>query len=137
VKLYDCGRAPNARRVRIYLAEKGVTVPTEQVDLAATQHKSEAYTAINPMQRVPALALDDDPVIAEQWQSAAISKRCIHRWRCLAPAPAKWPRSRCGTALPNNTCSSPFPSVPSSAPRHEGTGGSSGGRRGRRQQAAG
>jgi glutathione S-transferase len=70
VKLYDWGRAPNARRVRIYLAEKDVTVPTEQVDLAATQHKSEAYTAINPMQREPARALDDDPVIAEQWQSA-------------------------------------------------------------------
>ena len=65
MKLYDFARAPNARRVRIYLAEKGITVPAEAVDLAAMQHKSEAYTAINPMQRVPALVLDDGTVIAE------------------------------------------------------------------------
>jgi glutathione S-transferase len=65
MKLYDYVRAPNARRVRIYLAEKGITVPTEAVDLAAMQHKSEAYTVINPMQRVPALVLDDGTVIAE------------------------------------------------------------------------
>jgi glutathione S-transferase len=66
MKLYDYVRAPNARRVRIYLAEKGITVPVEAVDMgAAMQHRSEAYTAINPMQRVPALVLDDGAVIAE------------------------------------------------------------------------
>jgi glutathione S-transferase len=65
MKFYDYVRAPNARRVRIYLAEKGITVPVEAVDFAAMQHKSEAYTAINPMQRVPALVLDDGTVIAE------------------------------------------------------------------------
>lgn len=65
MKLYDYVRAPNARRVRIYLAEKGITVPTEVVDLAAMAHKSEAFTAINPMQRVPVLVLDDGTVIAE------------------------------------------------------------------------
>jgi glutathione S-transferase len=65
MKLYDYARAPNARRVRIYLAEKGIAVPTEMVDLADMHQKSEAYTAINPMQRVPALVLDDGAVIAE------------------------------------------------------------------------
>jgi glutathione S-transferase len=65
MKLYDYVGAPNARRVRVYLAEKGITVPTEAVDLGAMQHKSEGYTAINPMQRVPALVLDDGTVIAE------------------------------------------------------------------------
>jgi glutathione S-transferase len=66
MKLYDYVRAPNARRVRIFLAEKGIKVPIETVDMgAAMQHKSEAYTAINPMQRVPALVLDDGTVIAE------------------------------------------------------------------------
>lgn len=65
MKLYDGGRAPNPRRVRIYLAEKGLTVPLEQVDLGALAHKSSAYTAINPVQRVPALALDDGTIIAE------------------------------------------------------------------------
>src|SRR5215468_3158031 len=65
MKLYDFGRAPNPRRVRIYLAEKGVTVPTEQIDLGAMQHKTKAYAAINPLQRVPALVLDDGVVITE------------------------------------------------------------------------
>jgi glutathione S-transferase len=64
MKLYDGGRAPNPRRVRIFLAEKGITVPTEQVNLGALEQRSEAYTAINPMQRVPALVLDDGTVIA-------------------------------------------------------------------------
>jgi glutathione S-transferase len=65
MKLYDFGRAPNPRRVRIFLAEKGIKVPSEQVDLGQLQQRSDAYTAINPMQRVPALMLDDGTVIAE------------------------------------------------------------------------
>jgi glutathione S-transferase len=65
MKLYDSGRAPNPRRVRIFLAEKGITVPAEQVDLAAQEQKSPAFTALNPLQRVPVLALDDGTVIAE------------------------------------------------------------------------
>ena len=59
MKLYDSARAPNPRRVRIFLAEKGISVPREQVDLGTMQHKSAAYTAINRLQRVPALVLDE------------------------------------------------------------------------------
>jgi len=65
MKLYDGGRAPNPRRVRIYLAEKGIALPIEQVDLGALEQKSAAFTAINPLQRVPALVLDDGTVITE------------------------------------------------------------------------
>ncbi|MEX0751546.1 MAG: glutathione S-transferase N-terminal domain-containing protein, partial [Xanthobacteraceae bacterium] len=65
MKLYDSNRAPNPRRVRIFLAEKGISVPAEQVDLGARQHKSPIFAAINPFQRVPALALDDGTVITE------------------------------------------------------------------------
>jgi glutathione S-transferase len=65
MKLYDGGRAPNPRRVRIFLAEKGITIETEQVDLGTLQHKSPAYTEINPLQRVPSLVLDDGEVITE------------------------------------------------------------------------
>jgi glutathione S-transferase len=66
MKLYiDSGRAPNPRRVRIFLAEKGVTLPTEPVDLGAQAHKTAKFRAINPMQRLPALVLDDGTVIAE------------------------------------------------------------------------
>ena len=66
MKLYlDAGRAPNPRRVRIFLAEKGVTLPIEAVDLGAQAHKTAQFRAINPMQRLPALMLDDGTVIAE------------------------------------------------------------------------
>jgi glutathione S-transferase len=65
MKLYDGGRAPNPRRVKVFLAEKGITVPTEPVDLGKLAHKSAAYTAINPLQRVPALELDDGTVLCE------------------------------------------------------------------------
>ena len=65
MKLYDGGRAPNPRRVRVFLAEKGITVPVEQIDLGAMGQKSEAFTAVNPLQRVPALVLDDGTVITE------------------------------------------------------------------------
>src|SRR5262245_30831014 len=81
MKLYDSGRAPNPRRVRIYLAEKGISVPMEQVDLGAMQQRSAAYTAVNPLQRVPALVLDDGAVVAE---SMAICRY----FEALNPSPA-------------------------------------------------
>jgi glutathione S-transferase len=65
MRLYDGGRAPNPRRTRIFLAEKGIELPIEPIDLGAMAHKSAAYTAVNPMQRVPALMLDDGTVITE------------------------------------------------------------------------
>jgi glutathione S-transferase len=65
VKLYDGGRAPSPRRVRIFLFEKGIDVPKVPVDLSKLEQKSEAYTALNPLQRVPAFVLDDGTVITE------------------------------------------------------------------------
>ena len=53
MKLYDSKLAPNPRRARIFLAEKGISVPTEQIDITTQQHKTPEYTAINPMQRCP------------------------------------------------------------------------------------
>jgi glutathione S-transferase len=65
MKLYDGGKAPNPRRTRIFLAEKGITVPTEQVDIMALDHKTPEFSAKNPMQRVPVLVLDDGTCISE------------------------------------------------------------------------
>jgi glutathione S-transferase len=81
MRLYESGRAPNPRRVRIFLAEKGMSIPIEQIDLAALQHKSPSFTEINPLQRVPVLVLDDGTVIAE---SIAICRYI----EGLRPAPA-------------------------------------------------
>ncbi len=51
--LFDTALAPNPKRVRMFLAEKGVVVETRQVDLIGLEHKSEAYRRINPMASVP------------------------------------------------------------------------------------
>jgi glutathione S-transferase len=86
MKLYDGGRAPNPRRVRVFLAEKGISVPIEPVDLGKLQQKSDAYAAINPLQRVPSLVLDDGTVITE---SVAICRY----FEALQPEPALFGRS--------------------------------------------
>jgi hypothetical protein len=99
MKLYDGGRAPNPRRVRVFLAEKGIEVPTEQVDLGAMEHKKEPFSAINPMQRVPVLVLDDGTII-----SAAISRCCNPTRLCSAAARWEWPWSKCGTGAPKSIC---------------------------------
>jgi glutathione S-transferase len=65
MKFYDCTTAPSPRRVRIFLAEKGITLPTVQVDLRNGEQFTDAFRAINPECTVPALALDDGTVIAD------------------------------------------------------------------------
>lgn len=65
MKLYDSRVAPNPRRVRIFLAEKGIAVPTVQVDLGRLEQRGEAFSRLNPLQRTPALELDDGTVITE------------------------------------------------------------------------
>ena len=65
MKLYDSTLAPNPRRVRIFLAEKGVEVPTVQVDIGKAENRQPDYLAKNPMGGVPILELDDGTVVAE------------------------------------------------------------------------
>lgn len=71
MKLYDAPRAPSPRRVRIFLAEKGIEVPCEAVDLRSGEHLDDAYLRINPRGAVPALELDDGEILCE---SAAICR---------------------------------------------------------------
>jgi glutathione S-transferase len=66
MKLYTSSRAPNPRRVLMFMAEKGVAdVRTVQVDLGTAEHRSEAFMALNPMAQVPVLELDDGRTLAE------------------------------------------------------------------------
>src|SRR5664280_890258 len=65
MKLYDSRQAPTPRRTRIFLAEKGIELPTEQVAIMAMQHKTPKYTAISPLQRMTALVLEVGTIIAE------------------------------------------------------------------------
>lgn len=65
MKLYDGGRAPNPRRVRIFLAEKGVEVPLVPVDMGAMGHRADEVAALNPLKRLPVLELDDGTGLSE------------------------------------------------------------------------
>jgi glutathione S-transferase len=65
MKLYQSNASPNSRRVRIFLAEKGISMPLVPVDLGAREQFSDAYAAINPRRVVPTLVLDDGTAIGE------------------------------------------------------------------------
>jgi glutathione S-transferase len=78
--------------VRIFLAEKGIEIPLESVDLGALEHKTEAFAAINPLQRLPVLTLDDGTVITE---SIAICRY----FEALRPEPPLFGRGALEVAL--------------------------------------
>jgi len=65
MKILETRAAPNPRRVRIFLAEKGIEVPFEEVDLMKGALKTPEFTELNWFQRVPVLVLDDGTAIAE------------------------------------------------------------------------
>lgn len=91
MKLFDGGRAPNPRRVRIFLAEKGITLPLVPVDMGTLQHHGTEVTSRNPLQRLPVLELDDGTVITE---SIAICRY----FEELQPEPAMFGRGAVGRA---------------------------------------
>jgi glutathione S-transferase len=65
MKILQTQTAPNPRRVRIFLAEKGIAVPYEELDLMKGALKTPEFSKLNPLQRVPVLILDDGTAIAE------------------------------------------------------------------------
>jgi glutathione S-transferase len=65
MKLFDGGRAPNPRRVRVFLAEKGIEVPIVPVDMGAMEHRSAEVSGRNPLQSLPVLELDDGTILTE------------------------------------------------------------------------
>lgn len=70
MKLYVSPRAPNPRRVQMFLAEKGIDLAAAgielvNVDLNAQEHKSAAFRAKSPLARIPALEFDDGRVLTE------------------------------------------------------------------------
>jgi glutathione S-transferase len=65
MKLFDCATAPSPRRVRIFLAEKAIAVPTVQVDLRNGEQFSDAFRKLNPDATVPVLELDDGACITD------------------------------------------------------------------------
>ena len=65
MKLIDQPRAPNPRRVNIFLAEKGIEVPSEVLNIPGKEHLTPEIKALNPLQTLPILVLDDGTAISE------------------------------------------------------------------------
>jgi glutathione S-transferase len=66
MKIYEFTGAPNPRRVRVFLAEKGINnVPSVQVNIATGENRKPEFLKINPMGGLPVLELDDGTLIAE------------------------------------------------------------------------
>ncbi|WP_404368204.1 glutathione S-transferase family protein [Sphingomonas sp. MMS24-J45] len=81
MKLYDAVWAPSPRRVRLYLAEKGIEIERVMIDLRTDEQLGDAYLRVNPRGAVPALELDSGEVICE---SSAI---CRYFEALGAPSP--------------------------------------------------
>ena len=71
MKLFDLPPSPNARRVRIFIAEKGLEIPIVPVNMMTGENQTEDYLAKNSLGKMPLLELDDGTCIAE---SAAICR---------------------------------------------------------------
>src|ERR1700688_4905705 len=65
MKIHESHNAPNPRRVRMFLAEKGIQVPYEEVDLVKAVNRGEDFRKKNPLSTVPVLELDDGTCISE------------------------------------------------------------------------
>jgi glutathione S-transferase len=69
--LYTFSASPNGKRVNVFLKEKGIKLPTTEIDIMAGENLSQDYRAKNPMARVPVLELDSGEMLSE---SVAISR---------------------------------------------------------------
>lgn len=74
---YDCATAPNPRRVRMFIAEKGLDIETRQISIAKGEQLSGAFKAVNPNATIPVLVTDQGTVLTENLGIAAyLEARC-------------------------------------------------------------
>jgi len=81
MKFYDCATAPSPRLVRVFIAEKGLDIPVENVDLRSGQHLTPEFRAINPYCTVPVLELDDGTRLTS-------TQGCWRYLEAIAPEPS-------------------------------------------------
>ena len=77
MKIYDFAFAPNPRRLRIFVAEKGLKIPVEQVDIFTGKNRTPEMLAKNPAGGLPVMELDDGTISPSRSRYAATSKACI------------------------------------------------------------
>jgi glutathione S-transferase len=65
MKIYDFIGAPNPKKVRVYLAEKGITVPYAPVNIVSGENRTPEFLKKNPLGGLPVLELDDGTCVPE------------------------------------------------------------------------
>lgn len=71
VKFYDCSTAPNPRRARMFIAEKGLTIETQDISIAKGEQLRPEFLAVNPSGTIPVLVTDTGTVLTENLGIAA------------------------------------------------------------------
>ena len=71
MKFYDCATAPNPRRARIFIAEKGLTPETQEISIAEGAQLSRDFLEVNPRATIPVLVTDDGTTLTENLGIAA------------------------------------------------------------------
>lgn len=65
MKFYNSALGPNPQVVRMFMAEKGISIPKAEIDITTRENRKEPFLSKNPMGTVPALELDDGSVVSE------------------------------------------------------------------------
>jgi len=110
MKIIETRRAPNPRRVRVFLAEKGIDIDFEEINLMELEHQQDSFGKINPRRRVPVLVLDDGTIICETvaicryfeeiqpepvlMGSGAVGKAQVDMWQRWVELDLFWPISQ-------------------------------------------
>lgn len=105
MKLYEDAIAPNPRRVRIFLAEKGITIPVQQVSIMKGELRTPEYRARNSMGGVPVLELDDGTHIAESVAICRYFEETHPNPPLMGTDARTRPSSRCGSGGWSLDCS--------------------------------
>jgi glutathione S-transferase len=96
--LYDAAMpAPNPRRVRMFLAEKGISIPTKLLSIVGGEHKAPDFTSKYSPGQLPVLELDDGRMIGESVSICRYFEALHPEHHCLAQARSKLPKLICGS----------------------------------------
>ena len=94
MKIYDFPWAPNPRKVRVYVLEKGLSIPFQTIDLAAGENKTPEFLAKNPTGSLPVLALDDGGYLTESLVIMEYLEDCFPNPPMLGLSPLERARVR-------------------------------------------
>jgi glutathione S-transferase len=106
---YDCSTAPNPRRARMFIAEKGLEVDTREISIAKGEQLSPAFRAVNPRATVPALVTDEGPTLTENLGIAAYLEAKYPEPPLMGDPPPRRARCSIGTPSSSNRAGCPSP----------------------------